>query len=122
MENQQNTSGNVDILQQALDRPVNIPCIHHDWVKHEDTLMEYCERCKVRKDEMDTENTIEKVENSTKPNQLQKGHDPHRNMAGRPPGSKTDNDCYGGVKGKVCPLEDEKVNETLKETFVEICI
>ena len=103
MENQQNTSGNVDILQQALDRPVNIPCIHHDWVKHEDTLMEYCERCKVRKDEMDTENTIEKVENSTKPNQLQKGHDPHRNMAGRPPGSKLTTIVMEVLKAKFAP-------------------
>jgi hypothetical protein len=147
-----NTRGSVSLeatqklLDQALaQEPTKRTCKDdygkHEWVTHEETLMEYCAVCKLRKDrwveskgeigpvqDVTTDDLpkngeitdktagkpLENVPEQLRPHVFKEG-EPSANPRGRPPGSKNLTTLFREVlRNKVYTLKDEATGKTLK--------
>lgn len=127
------------LLDKAIaQEPVKPDCRHsyglHQWTKHEETLMEFCSVCKIRKDVWEeaqgadkhvtpvtdetTSNNVEKslenVPEQLRPHVFQEGN---KMGKGRPPGSKNITTLFReALRTKEYTLKDEATGRTLKIT------
>lgn len=143
--NQGDTRDTRSVGQELLDKaltqePVKPDCRHqyglHQWIKHEETLMEFCSVCKIRKDVWEdakggntgdvtpvtpkedesasnnAEKSLEKVPEHLREHVFKEGN---KMGKGRPPGSKNLTTLFReALRNKEYTLKDEATGQTLK--------
>ena len=137
MENQQTANRGVDLLAEALkEKTCKDVYGLHTWVKHEETLQDYCKHCFTRKDVWEqenkpsqsgnqqettsAENTVEKqgeskVPENLKPYIFKKGES--GNPAGRPKGSRNlTTIVMEALKAKTYTVKNEATGQTTEIT------